>query len=160
MDDFFLILQIEVKEARNVMVEANNQEYAFNFLQQTLNNKIQDAEVRGPNLQSRKASSQVPHMQEQINTHEFNQWKRFSQTRRHPEEVLILSCVCEECVTCVFLVLLRKAWTSRHNTPRPCQISCGWRRDSWRSCRSTKTPKTRRALSSTAPSTGWRQRYT
>lgn len=39
-------LQIEVKEARNVMVEANNQEYAFNFLQQSLNNKIQDAEVR------------------------------------------------------------------------------------------------------------------
>lgn len=45
MDECF-ILQIEVKEARNVMVEANNQEYAFNYLQQSLNNKLQDAEVR------------------------------------------------------------------------------------------------------------------
>ncbi|CAG00970.1 unnamed protein product [Tetraodon nigroviridis] len=36
--------KIEVKEARNVMVEANNQEYAFNYLQQSLNNKLQDAE--------------------------------------------------------------------------------------------------------------------
>lgn len=36
---------MEVKEARNVMVEANNQEYAFNYLQQSLNNRIQDAEV-------------------------------------------------------------------------------------------------------------------
>ncbi|XP_016325615.1 cingulin-like protein 1 [Sinocyclocheilus anshuiensis] len=31
-------------EAREVMVEANTQEYAFNFLQQTLKNKIQDTE--------------------------------------------------------------------------------------------------------------------
>lgn len=42
---FLFIGQIEVKEARNVMVEANNQEYAFNYLQQSLNNRIQDAEV-------------------------------------------------------------------------------------------------------------------
>jgi hypothetical protein len=34
-----------MKEARDVMVEANTQEYAFNFLQQSLKNKIQDAEV-------------------------------------------------------------------------------------------------------------------
>lgn len=46
MGNCCFILQIEVKEARNVMVEANNQEYAFNYLQQSLNNKIQDAEVR------------------------------------------------------------------------------------------------------------------
>lgn len=38
-------MQIEVKQARDVMVEANTQEYAFNFLQQSLKNKIQDAEV-------------------------------------------------------------------------------------------------------------------
>ncbi|XP_053196503.1 putative uncharacterized protein MYH16 [Scomber japonicus] len=37
-------MEIEVKEARDVMVEANTQEYAFNFLQQSLKNKIQDAE--------------------------------------------------------------------------------------------------------------------
>ncbi|KAI4816271.1 hypothetical protein KUCAC02_008603, partial [Chaenocephalus aceratus] len=37
-------MEIEVKQARDVMVEANTQEYAFNFLQQTLKNKIQDAE--------------------------------------------------------------------------------------------------------------------
>ncbi|KAM6903058.1 uncharacterized protein FYW49_016566 [Xenentodon cancila] len=37
-------MEIEVKEAREMMVEANNQEYAFNFLQQSLKNKIQDAE--------------------------------------------------------------------------------------------------------------------
>ena len=37
--------QGELKEAREVMVEANTQEYAFNFLQQSLKNKIQDAEV-------------------------------------------------------------------------------------------------------------------
>ncbi|XP_070845354.1 cingulin-like protein 1 [Chaetodon trifascialis] len=37
-------MEIEVKEARDVMVEANTQEYAFNFLQQSLKNRIQDAE--------------------------------------------------------------------------------------------------------------------
>ncbi|XP_056434340.1 uncharacterized protein LOC130372379 [Gadus chalcogrammus] len=37
-------LEVEMKEARDVMVEANTQEYAFNFLQQSLKNKIQDAE--------------------------------------------------------------------------------------------------------------------
>ncbi|XP_035524339.1 cingulin-like protein 1 [Morone saxatilis] len=37
-------MEIEVKEARNVMVEANTQEYAFNFLEQSLKNRIQDAE--------------------------------------------------------------------------------------------------------------------
>lgn len=37
--------QIEVKQAREVMVEANTQEYAFNFLEQSLKNRIQDAEV-------------------------------------------------------------------------------------------------------------------
>ncbi|KAF3848754.1 hypothetical protein F7725_015251 [Dissostichus mawsoni] len=40
----FREMEIEVKQARDVMVEANTQEYAFNFLQQTLKNKIQDAE--------------------------------------------------------------------------------------------------------------------
>lgn len=39
------VLQVELKEAREVMVEANTQEYAFNFLQQSLKNRIQDAEV-------------------------------------------------------------------------------------------------------------------
>lgn len=74
MGNCCFILQIEVKEARNVMVEANNQEYAFNYLQQSLNNKIQDAEVRRRTaqqageaavgqFQSKKASSQAPHMQ-------------------------------------------------------------------------------------------------
>nr|XP_057912514.1 cingulin-like protein 1 [Doryrhamphus excisus] len=37
-------MEIEVKQARDVMLEANTQEYAFSFLQQTLKNKIQDAE--------------------------------------------------------------------------------------------------------------------
>ncbi|KAM4528276.1 uncharacterized protein PAE49_000206 [Odontesthes bonariensis] len=37
-------MEIEVKEAREVMVEANTQEYAFNFLEQSLKNKLQDAE--------------------------------------------------------------------------------------------------------------------
>ncbi|PWA16007.1 hypothetical protein CCH79_00017749, partial [Gambusia affinis] len=37
-------MEIEVKDAREMMVEANDQEYAFNFLQQSLKNKIQDAE--------------------------------------------------------------------------------------------------------------------
>ncbi|XP_051794925.1 cingulin-like [Acanthochromis polyacanthus] len=37
-------MEIEVKQARDMMVEANTQEYAFNFLQQSLKNKIQDAE--------------------------------------------------------------------------------------------------------------------
>ncbi|XP_008322532.1 EH domain-containing and endocytosis protein 1 isoform X2 [Cynoglossus semilaevis] len=37
-------MEIEVREARDIMVEANTQEYAFNFLQQSLKNKIQDAE--------------------------------------------------------------------------------------------------------------------
>ncbi|KAK1883446.1 Cingulin-like protein 1 [Dissostichus eleginoides] len=41
----FREMEIEVKQARDVMVEANTQEYAFNFLQQTLKNKIQDAEL-------------------------------------------------------------------------------------------------------------------
>ena len=63
MDDCCLLLQIEVKEARNVMVEANNQEYAFNFLQQSLNNKIQDAEVGDGHVLSKETSSLVPHVQ-------------------------------------------------------------------------------------------------
>ncbi|XP_034048301.1 cingulin-like protein 1 isoform X2 [Thalassophryne amazonica] len=37
-------MEIELKNARDIMVEANTQEYAFNFLQQSLKNKIQDAE--------------------------------------------------------------------------------------------------------------------
>ncbi|KAE8284799.1 hypothetical protein D5F01_LYC16234 [Larimichthys crocea] len=37
-------MEIEVKDAREVMVEANTQEYAFNFLEQSLKNRIQDAE--------------------------------------------------------------------------------------------------------------------
>ncbi|KAM9735753.1 uncharacterized protein ACNS7B_014862 isoform 3-T3 [Menidia menidia] len=40
----FRQMEIEVKEAREVMVEANTQEYAFNFLEQSLKNKLQDAE--------------------------------------------------------------------------------------------------------------------
>ncbi|XP_029024580.1 cingulin-like protein 1 isoform X2 [Betta splendens] len=37
-------MEMEVKEARDMMVEAHTQEYAFNFLQQSLKNKIRDAE--------------------------------------------------------------------------------------------------------------------
>ncbi|KAM9323045.1 uncharacterized protein KZ484_021129 [Pholidichthys leucotaenia] len=40
----FRELEIEVKQARDIMVEANNQEYAFNVLEQSLKNRIQDAE--------------------------------------------------------------------------------------------------------------------
>ncbi|KAJ8402102.1 hypothetical protein AAFF_G00373370 [Aldrovandia affinis] len=42
--DQYRHLESEMKEAREVMVEANTQEYAFNFLQQSLKNKILDAE--------------------------------------------------------------------------------------------------------------------
>uniref|UniRef100_A0A665W8H1 Uncharacterized LOC115052331 n=1 Tax=Echeneis naucrates TaxID=173247 RepID=A0A665W8H1_ECHNA len=44
MGEKFREMEIEVKQARDMMVEANTQEYAFNFLQQSLKNKIQDAE--------------------------------------------------------------------------------------------------------------------
>ncbi|XP_023268417.1 cingulin-like protein 1 [Seriola lalandi dorsalis] len=44
MGERFREMEIEVKQARDMMVEANTQEYAFNFLQQSLKNKIQDAE--------------------------------------------------------------------------------------------------------------------
>ncbi|KAG7235615.1 hypothetical protein INR49_002425, partial [Caranx melampygus] len=44
MGEKYREMEIEVKQARDVMVEANTQEYAFNFLQQSLENKIQDAE--------------------------------------------------------------------------------------------------------------------
>ncbi|XP_060933830.1 uncharacterized protein LOC133010310 [Limanda limanda] len=37
-------MEIEVRQARDMMVEANTQEYAFNFLQQSLKNRIKDAE--------------------------------------------------------------------------------------------------------------------
>ncbi|XP_040053763.1 uncharacterized protein LOC120831919 isoform X2 [Gasterosteus aculeatus] len=37
-------MEIEVKQARDIRVEANNQEYAFGFLQQSLQNQIKDAE--------------------------------------------------------------------------------------------------------------------
>ncbi|XP_030599132.1 uncharacterized protein LOC115789761 [Archocentrus centrarchus] len=40
----FREMEIEVKQARDIMVEANTQEYAFNFLEQSLKNRIQDAE--------------------------------------------------------------------------------------------------------------------
>uniref|UniRef100_A0A8C5HDK4 Cingulin-like protein 1 n=1 Tax=Gouania willdenowi TaxID=441366 RepID=A0A8C5HDK4_GOUWI len=48
-------LEIEVKEAREILVEANTQEYAFNALQQTLRNRIQDAE---DNLEKQTQHSQ------------------------------------------------------------------------------------------------------
>ncbi|XP_071321958.1 myosin heavy chain, embryonic smooth muscle isoform [Trachinotus anak] len=44
MGEKYREMEIEVKQARDMMVEANTQEYAFNFLQQSLKNKIQDAE--------------------------------------------------------------------------------------------------------------------
>ncbi|XP_055721108.1 myosin-14-like isoform X1 [Salvelinus fontinalis] len=44
MTDRFIVMETELTEAREMMVEANTQEYAFNFLQQSLKNKIQDAE--------------------------------------------------------------------------------------------------------------------
>uniref|UniRef100_UPI0037E8D690 myosin-9 n=1 Tax=Semicossyphus pulcher TaxID=241346 RepID=UPI0037E8D690 len=44
MGEKFRQMEIEVKEAREVMVEANTQEYAFNFLQQSLQNRLKDAE--------------------------------------------------------------------------------------------------------------------
>ncbi|KAL2099667.1 hypothetical protein ACEWY4_004061 [Coilia grayii] len=44
MVERFRQMEGELREAREVMVEANTQEYAFNFLQQSLKNKIQDAE--------------------------------------------------------------------------------------------------------------------
>ncbi|TSK72055.1 Cingulin-like protein 1 [Bagarius yarrelli] len=44
MVERFKQIDVELKEAREVMVEANTQEYAFNFLQQSLKNRIQDAE--------------------------------------------------------------------------------------------------------------------
>uniref|UniRef100_A0AAQ6IP71 Myosin tail domain-containing protein n=1 Tax=Anabas testudineus TaxID=64144 RepID=A0AAQ6IP71_ANATE len=44
MMERYRTMEIEVKEARDMMVEANTQEYAFSFLQQSLKNKIQDAE--------------------------------------------------------------------------------------------------------------------
>ncbi|KAJ8007391.1 hypothetical protein DPEC_G00117020 [Dallia pectoralis] len=44
MQEQFRLMETELKEAREVMVEANTQEYAFNFLQQSLKNKIKDSE--------------------------------------------------------------------------------------------------------------------
>ncbi|XP_071029943.1 cingulin-like protein 1 isoform X1 [Oncorhynchus clarkii lewisi] len=44
MTERFRVMETELTEAREMMVEANTQEYAFNFLQQSLKNKIQDAE--------------------------------------------------------------------------------------------------------------------
>ncbi|KAM4634150.1 uncharacterized protein ACJ7VT_009490 [Polymixia lowei] len=44
MTESYRQMEIELKEARDMMVEANTQEYAFNFLQQSLKNKLQDAE--------------------------------------------------------------------------------------------------------------------
>lgn len=52
-------MQIEVKAARDVMVEANTQEYAFNFLQQSLQNKIQDAEVDSVTQQQLKSKARM-----------------------------------------------------------------------------------------------------
>nr|XP_020456617.1 cingulin-like protein 1 isoform X2 [Monopterus albus] len=44
LGESYRTMEIEVKRARDMMVEANTQEYAFSFLEQTLRNKIQDAE--------------------------------------------------------------------------------------------------------------------
>ncbi|XP_041753135.1 cingulin-like protein 1 [Coregonus clupeaformis] len=44
MTERFRVMETELTEARVLMVEANTQEYAFNFLQQSLKNKIKDAE--------------------------------------------------------------------------------------------------------------------
>lgn len=50
-----------------MMVEANNQEYAFNFLQQSLKNKIQDAEVLGKS--SMKEQSAADHYYSNASDH-------------------------------------------------------------------------------------------
>ncbi|KAJ3605349.1 hypothetical protein NHX12_027396 [Muraenolepis orangiensis] len=42
MGERFRQMEVELKQSRDLMVEANTQEYAFNFLQQSLKNKIQD----------------------------------------------------------------------------------------------------------------------
>ncbi|XP_062269177.1 cingulin-like [Platichthys flesus] len=44
MGEKYREMEVEVRQAREMMVEANTQEYAFNFLQQSLKNRIKDAE--------------------------------------------------------------------------------------------------------------------
>ncbi|XP_050928724.1 cingulin-like protein 1 [Lates calcarifer] len=56
MGERYREMEIEVKEARDMMVEANTQEYAFNFLQQSLKNKLQDADE---NLERQTQHAQV-----------------------------------------------------------------------------------------------------
>ncbi|KAM7369356.1 hypothetical protein PAMP_013630 [Pampus punctatissimus] len=65
MRDRYKEMEIEVKEARDLMVEANTQEYAFNFLQQSLKNKIQDAEL-GEALQASTQSAAEMNLQQKL----------------------------------------------------------------------------------------------
>ncbi|XP_075885380.1 uncharacterized protein LOC142890323 isoform X2 [Nelusetta ayraudi] len=61
-------MEIEVTQARSMMVEANSQEYAFNFLQQSLKNRIQDAEesLEKQTQHSQSLSEKLWHAERQL----------------------------------------------------------------------------------------------
>uniref|UniRef100_A0A3P9A581 Myosin tail domain-containing protein n=2 Tax=Esox lucius TaxID=8010 RepID=A0A3P9A581_ESOLU len=66
----FRLMETELKEAREVMVEANTQEYAFNFLQQSLKNKIKDSEeaLEKQSLQNQGLSEKLWLAERQLET--------------------------------------------------------------------------------------------
>ncbi|XP_060916832.1 cingulin-like protein 1 isoform X2 [Labrus mixtus] len=78
----FREMEIEVKEAREVMVEANTQEYAFNFLQQSLQNRLKDAEesLEKETLHSQTLSDKLWHAERQLEELEVDQGTKNKKT--------------------------------------------------------------------------------
>ncbi|KAM9794444.1 uncharacterized protein ACBT44_018503 [Syngnathus typhle] len=85
-------MEIEVKQARDMMVEANTQEYAFGFLQQSLKNKIQDAEesLEKQTLHSQSLAEKLWLAERQLEELEVDQESKSKKTSELSSTVLRL----------------------------------------------------------------------
>ncbi|XP_065822072.1 myosin heavy chain, embryonic smooth muscle isoform isoform X3 [Labrus bergylta] len=88
----FREMEIEVKEAREVMVEANTQEYAFNFLQQSLQNRLKDAEesLEKETLHSQTLTDKLWHAERQLEELEVDQGTKNKKTSELNSTILRL----------------------------------------------------------------------
>ncbi|XP_037122247.1 cingulin-like protein 1 isoform X5 [Syngnathus acus] len=85
-------MEMEVKQARDMMVEANTQEYAFGFLQQSLKNKIQDAEesLEKQTLHSQSLAEKLWLAERQLEELEVDQESKSKKTSELSSTVLRL----------------------------------------------------------------------
>ncbi|XP_059214020.1 cingulin-like protein 1 [Centropristis striata] len=92
MGERYRDMEIEVKVARDQMVEANTQEYAFNFLQQSLKNKIQDAEenLEKQTQHAQNLSEKLWHAERQLEELEIHKDSRDKRTSELNETIMRL----------------------------------------------------------------------